>query len=118
MNFALVIADPVQTLARTISQLHRHPGQHRAGLRLLELGPRSPTPQRSSRNTAPPLSPNGKLGAPVGHITFDDITFRYPDGAENVLEHFSLDVPAGTTVAIGGNRRGQIHPGEPGLPVL
>ena len=26
-----------------------------------------------------------------GHITFDDVTFRYPDGVENVLEHFSLD---------------------------
>lgn len=37
-----------------------------------------------------------------GHITFDDVTFRYPDGVENVLEHFSLDIPAGTTVAIVG----------------
>ena len=34
--------------------------------------------------------------------TFDDVTFRYPDGVENVLEHFSLDIPAGTTVAIVG----------------
>lgn len=30
------------------------------------------------------------------------MTFRYPDGVENVLEHFSLDIPAGTTVAIVG----------------
>ena len=30
------------------------------------------------------------------------MTFRYPDGTENVLEHFNLDVPAGTTVAIVG----------------
>ena len=30
------------------------------------------------------------------------MTFRYPDGTENVLEHFSLDIPAGTTVAIVG----------------
>ena len=37
-----------------------------------------------------------------GHITFDDVTFRYPDGGEDVLSHFSLKIPAGTTVAIVG----------------
>ena len=30
------------------------------------------------------------------------MTFRYPDGGENVLEHFSLHIPQGTTVAIVG----------------
>jgi len=38
----------------------------------------------------------------VGDIEFRDVTFRYPDGGENVLEHFSLRIPAGTTVAIVG----------------
>ena len=38
----------------------------------------------------------------VGDIEFKDVTFRYPDGGENVLEHFSLHIPAGTTVAIVG----------------
>ena len=38
----------------------------------------------------------------IGHIEFRDVTFRYPDGGENVLEHFSLTIPAGTTVAIVG----------------
>ena len=37
-----------------------------------------------------------------GHIIFDNVTFQYPDGFENVLEHFSLDIPAGTTVALVG----------------
>jgi len=37
-----------------------------------------------------------------GAITFDDVTFMYPDGDENVLENFSLDIPPGTTVAIVG----------------
>ncbi|MBO6047024.1 MAG: ABC transporter ATP-binding protein [Erysipelotrichaceae bacterium] len=37
-----------------------------------------------------------------GHVTFDDVTFRYPDGSVNVLEHFSLDIPQGTMVAIVG----------------
>ena len=38
----------------------------------------------------------------LGEIEFRDVTFRYPDGGENVLEHFSLHIPAGTTVAIVG----------------
>jgi len=37
-----------------------------------------------------------------GAITFDDVTFMYPDGEENVLENFTLDIPPGTTVAIVG----------------
>jgi ATP-binding cassette subfamily B protein len=37
-----------------------------------------------------------------GGIRFDDVTFKYPDGDEYVLEHFNLDVPAGTRVALVG----------------
>ena len=37
-----------------------------------------------------------------GDIEFDDVTFKYPDGDEYVLEHFNLKVPQGTNVAIVG----------------
>ena len=37
-----------------------------------------------------------------GDIEFRDVTFRYPDGDENILEHFDLQVPQGTNVAIVG----------------
>lgn len=37
-----------------------------------------------------------------GDISFRDVTFRYPDGEETVLEHFSLDIPFGTRLAIVG----------------
>jgi len=37
-----------------------------------------------------------------GDIEFRDVTFRYPDGEENVLENFSLKVPFGTHLAIVG----------------
>ncbi len=37
-----------------------------------------------------------------GDIAFEDVTFMYPDGEENVLEHFSLHVPQGSMVAIVG----------------
>lgn len=37
-----------------------------------------------------------------GDIEFKNVTFRYPDGDENILENFNLKVPAGTNVAIVG----------------
>lgn len=37
-----------------------------------------------------------------GEVEFRDVTFRYPDGEENVLEHFDLRVPKGAMVAIVG----------------
>ena len=37
-----------------------------------------------------------------GDVEFRDVTFRYPDGEEKVLEHFNLKVPKGTLVAIVG----------------
>ena len=37
-----------------------------------------------------------------GDIEFQDVSFRYPDGDELVLEHFSLKIPFGTNLAIVG----------------
>jgi len=37
-----------------------------------------------------------------GDIEFRDVTFRYPDGEETVLENFSLKIPFGTHLAIVG----------------
>ena len=38
-----------------------------------------------------------------GDIEFDDVSFKYPDGDEYVLEHFSLKIPFGNNIAIVGN---------------
>lgn len=37
-----------------------------------------------------------------GEVTFEDVSFTYPDGGEEVLSHFSMHVPAGSTIAIVG----------------
>ena len=37
-----------------------------------------------------------------GNVTFDDVSFKYDDGNKNVLDHFSLDVRAGETIAFVG----------------
>ncbi len=38
----------------------------------------------------------------IGDIAFEDVSFRYPDGEELVLEHFNLKIPFGTNLAIVG----------------
>ena len=37
-----------------------------------------------------------------GDIAFENVSFTYPDGEEQVLENFSLNIPMGTRVAIVG----------------
>lgn len=103
VNFALVIADPVQTLARTISNFIATQANIERVSALLELRPEITDTPEVIEKYGTSFAPKRENWEPLmGHITFEDITFRYPDGAENVLEHFSLDVPAGTTVAIVG----------------
>ena len=38
----------------------------------------------------------------VGDIEFENVSFKYPDGEEYVLENFNLKIPRGTNVAIVG----------------
>jgi ATP-binding cassette subfamily B protein len=42
------------------------------------------------------------LPQPRGAVKFDDVTFRYGPDSDPVLSHISLDVPAGTCVALVG----------------
>ena len=49
------------------------------------------------------FSPKRENWEPLdGTVDFKDVSFRYPDGDEYVLEHFNLHVPAGQNVAIVG----------------
>ena len=49
------------------------------------------------------FSPKKENWEPIrGDVAFEDVSFRYPDGDELVLEHFSLDIPFGTNLAIVG----------------
>lgn len=103
INYALIIADPVQNLARTISNFISTQANIERVSALMELEPQIQDTPAVVEKYGTSLEPKRENWEPLtGHITFDDITFRYPDGNENVLEHFNLDVPAGTTVAIVG----------------
>ena len=45
---------------------------------------------------------SGSLPRAKGELRFDDVSFRYPGQAELALQHFSLDVHPGQTVALVG----------------
>lgn len=103
VNYALIISDPVQSLARTISNFFATQANIERCTELLEMEPEiTDTPEVIAKyGTA--FEPIKENWEPLeGHIKFDDISFMYSDGTEYVLENFSLDVPAGTTVAIVG----------------
>lgn len=103
VNYAMIIADPVQNLANAISNFISTQANIERVSALLELEPQITDTPEVIEKYGTSLDPKTENWEPLeGHITFDDITFRYPDGTENVLEHFSLDVPAGKTVAIVG----------------
>ena len=103
INYALIIADPVQQLARTISNFISTQVNIERVSALLEREPLIKDTPEVIEKYGTAFDPKRENLEPIqGHITFDDVTFRYPDGVENVLEHFSLDIPAGTTVAIVG----------------
>ena len=49
------------------------------------------------------FSPKRENWEPLhGDIEFKDVSFRYPDGEDLVLEHFDLKIPFGTNLAIVG----------------
>ena len=103
INYALIIADPVQQLARTISNFISTQANIERVSALLERKPLITDTPEVIEKYGTSFEPKRENWEPIyGHITFDDVTFKYSDGVENVLEHFSLDIPAGTTVAIVG----------------
>ncbi|MDL2234078.1 ABC transporter ATP-binding protein/permease [Ruminococcaceae bacterium OttesenSCG-928-L11] len=103
ISYAIGIFEPVQNLARTFADVIATQANIERVTGLLEQEPMiTDTPQVIAKY-GDSFDPKRENWEPLeGHITFDDVTFMYPDGTENVLEHFKLDVPAGTTVAIVG----------------
>lgn len=103
LSYAVGIFEPIQQLARLLSDLISCQANIERVVHLLEQEP----------NVTDRPDVIEKYGDSVhlkkenwerirGEIEFEDVTFCYPDGKENVLEHFNLKVPAGTTVAIVG----------------
>ncbi len=103
INYALIIADPVQNLARSAADFISTQVNIERTMALLEREPLIKDTPEVVEKYGTAFDPKRENWETLhGHITFEDVTFKYSDGVENVLEHFNLDIPAGTTVAIVG----------------
>ncbi len=103
VNYALVIAGPVQQLANTLSNFVATQVNVERCNALLDLEPQIKDSEEVTAKYGTCFDPKTENWEELkGDIKFDDVTFMYSDGTENVLENFNLDVPAGTTVAIVG----------------
>ena len=103
MSYALEMLEPMQNIIETISAFSAIQVNIERLTRLLaEQSDVADSPQVVERygDTFHPKKENWE--ALQGDVEFRDVSFRYPDGEEYVLEHFSLKVPRGTNIAIVG----------------
>ncbi|MEE1192185.1 MAG: ABC transporter ATP-binding protein [Blautia sp.] len=103
ISYAVVIFEPIQQLARLLADLISCQANIERVTDLLEQEPNvcdSPEVEAKYGDMFHPKKENWE--EIKGDIVFEDVSFRYPDGKEYVLEHFNLHVPAGTNVAIVG----------------
>ena len=103
MNYAQGMMEPIQWLVQAISSLVNVQVNVERFTTLMETkSDVEDTPEVVEKygDTFNPKKENWE--ELHGDIEFRDVTFRYPDGDENILEHFDLKVPQGTNVAIVG----------------
>ena len=103
MSYALGMMEPVQWIVRAISDLITVQVNVERFTRLLETESDVRDTQKVIETYGDSFEPKKENWEPLhGDITFEDVSFKYPDGDEYVLEHFNLHVPQGTNVAIVG----------------
>jgi ATP-binding cassette subfamily B protein len=102
-SYAVGIFEPIQQIARTFAEIISMQANIERVDGLLQQKP-------SIVDTPEVVNKYGDMFTPKkenwekleGDIEFEDVSFKYPDGHEYVLEHFNLKVPRGSTVAIVG----------------
>ena len=103
MSYALGMMEPVQWIVRAISDLITVQVNVERFTRLMETQSDVRDTQEVIDRYGDSFQPKKENWEPLhGDITFEDVSFKYPDGDEYVLEHFNLNVPQGTNVAIVG----------------
>ena len=103
MSYALEMLDPIQGIIETLAGL--------AAIQVnIERLTRLLAEKSDVADSEEVIAKYGDMFEPkkenweelYGDVEFRDVSFRYPDGDEYVLEHFNLKVPRGTNIAIVG----------------
>ena len=103
MSYALGIMEPIRWIVDMISDLVREQVNIERLTKLLETkSDVTDTPEVIAKygDTFSPKKENWE--ELYGDIEFRDVSFRYPDGDEYILEHFNLKIPQGSNIAIVG----------------
>lgn len=102
-SYAVGIFEPIQQIARNIADILSLQANIERVTGLLEETPLITDTPEVVAKYGTVFEPRRENWEPIrGDIEFRDVSFRYPDGNEDVLSHFNLKIPAGSTIAIVG----------------
>ncbi|HIU32030.1 MAG TPA: ABC transporter ATP-binding protein [Candidatus Caccousia avistercoris] len=102
-SYAVGVFEPIQQIARNIADILSLQANIERVMGLLEQEPLVQDTPQVVEKYGTVFEPKRENWEPIrGDIEFQDVSFRYPDGNEDVLSHFNLKIPAGSTVAIVG----------------
>ena len=102
-SYAVGIFEPIQQIARNIADILSLQANIERVMGLLEQQPLITDAPEVVEKYGTVFAPKRENWEPIrGDIEFRDVSFRYPDGNEDVLSHFNLKIPAGSTIAIVG----------------
>ncbi len=103
MSYALSMMESIQNLVASITSLIDVQVNIERVMRILDTESDVVDTPEVIEKYGDTFSPKTENFEPLeGNIEFCDVSFRYPDGEEMILEHFNLKVPNGTNVAIVG----------------
>ncbi len=103
MNYAQGMMEPIQWLVQVFSSLINVQVNVERFSRLMDTRSDVEDSPEVVEKYGDVFHPKTENWEPLyGDVEFRDVTFRYPDGEENILEHFNLKVPQGSNVAIVG----------------
>jgi ATP-binding cassette subfamily B protein len=103
LQYAGGFFDPVQNIANILTEFVSTQANIERVCGLLEQSPAIIEKPEVIEKYGDTFNPKKENWEPLtGDVEFKNVTFRYPDGMENVLEHFNLHVPYGTYAAIVG----------------
>ena len=103
VTYAIGIFGPIQHLARSLANFISVQVNVERVTALLEEEPGITDTPEVVEKYGDSFHPRKENWEPLhGEIIFDDVSFQYPDGNEEVLSHFNLTIPSGMTIAIVG----------------
>ena len=103
ISYALGIFEPIRQVTRIFNDAIATQANIERVQGLLDVKPLVTDSDEVTQKYGDCFNPKHENWEPIhGDVRFENVNFRYPDGHEDVLDNFSLDVPAGSCVAIVG----------------